>query len=109
MDKEKVRGMQSKVEYEAAKVRLKECLGKASNAYRSMREEEYGFTGGDIVEYHTKGEVIKGIFNGWHLLSNGEEPRNPNMVPFKRDGTPSGKNRTIYDLRKVRLIKKASA
>ena len=43
------------------------------------------------------------------MLSNGEEPRNPNMVPFKRDGTPSGKNRTIYDLRKVRLIKKASA
>lgn len=108
MDKEKVRGMQSKVEYEAAKVRLKECLGKASNAYRSMREEEYGFTEGDIVEYHAKGEVIKGIFNGWHLLSNGEEPV-PNMTPFKRDGTPSGKNRILYDLRKVRFIKKASA
>ena len=101
--------MQSRFEYEAAKMRLKKCLDEASKAYIAMREEEYGFTEGDIVEYEVKGAVIRGIFNGWHLLSNGEEPRNPNMVPFKRDGTPSGKNRTIYDLRKVRLIKKASA
>lgn len=101
--------MQSRFEYEAAQARLKACLEDVAQAYKAMREEEYGFTEGDIVEYEVKGAVIRGIFNGWHLLSNGEEPRNPNMVPFKRDGTPSGKNRTIYDLRKVRLIKKASA
>ena len=72
-----------------------------------MREEEYGFTEGDIVEYNAKGEVIRGIFNGWHLLSNGEEAV-PNMTPFKRDGTLSEKRRTVYDLYKVRHIKKSS-
>ena len=82
--------MQSRFEYEAAKMRLKKCLDEASKAYLAMREEEYGFTEGDIVEYNAKGEVIRGIFNGWHLLSNGEEAV-PNMTPFKRDGTLSEK------------------
>lgn len=101
-------------EYDAALKAFYQVCGKANEAkevarkaFQRMAKEKHGFGQDDVIEYNG----VQGVCFGWdypYELCNKDESLSyfPCFYPYKKDGSLSTQKRYIYDIDRVKVIKR---
>lgn len=84
-----------------------EAKDAARQAFQRLAKEKNGFGQDDVIEYNG----VRGVCFGWDYpydLCNEEESLSafPCFYPYRKDGSLSTRKRYIYDIDRVKVIKR---
>lgn len=84
-----------------------EAKEAARQAFQRLAKEKNGFGQDDVIEYNG----VRGVCSGWdypYELCNKEESLSyfPCFCPYRKDGSLSTRKRYIYDIDRVKVIKR---